>query len=411
MQGPTPVFDRAATTHHKKPFVRAGALFSALLMLTVPFSTTISIAMSFLVFACWLLSSQCRTLPHLLRSNPVAASAMLLYGLFLIGTLYGDSGTNGSMSMLRKYRELLLLVILIPFLQEERYRRWMITAFIVGCVITLLGSYLKDLGILPPSRLGTATFKSWITHSLFMAFFGYYCAYQASIMANRRWLWLGLLLLTAFNLFVVVQGRTGQLIFILLMVLLFFQRFHARRALILAPLLVVCIIGGLSISGVAIRFQEGIDNSRDYLSGRGNLDTSMGQRLYFWHHSVELIGESPLIGYGTGSFAGQFSQINNVEMQADNPHNEYLMIMVQLGVIGLIAYLYFLGCQWYYAVELSEQRCWFARGVVLALAVNSLLNSSFLDHTEGHWFSCLIALSFAPLSRNGYKNDQPKIKM
>jgi len=35
-------------------------------------------------------------------------------------------------------------------------------------------------------------------------------------------------------------------------------------------------------------------------------------------------------------------------------------------------------------------------GLLLYLAVTSLFNGPFLDHTEGHWFAGLIALYFAP---------------
>ncbi|MGH9847701.1 MAG: hypothetical protein ACREEM_54115, partial [Blastocatellia bacterium] len=153
MNGATP------STGKQDPVVRAGAFFAALLMLTVPLSTTISIVMTFLVFACWILSARFRSLPILVRRNPVAASALLLYGLLLVGTLYGDAATADSLSMLRKYRELPLLVILLPFMQEEKYRRWAITAFIIASVVTLMASYWKEFGIFPMSQQGTPPFK------------------------------------------------------------------------------------------------------------------------------------------------------------------------------------------------------------------------------------------------------------
>ncbi len=411
-----PMSGTAAMIGNGDFFVRAGALFSALLMLTVPLSTAISIAMTFLVFACWLLSFQFRGLPLLARNNPVAAGAILLYGLFLIGTLYGDAGFDESLSMLRKYRELPLLVILLPFMREEKHRRWIITALIAACVVTLLGSFLQEMDILPLSRQGTATFKSRITHNVFMAFFAYFCAHQAATSTYRRWLWFALCLLAVFDLFVIVQGRTGQIIVILLMALFLFQRLNAKRALVLTPLLLVGVIGGLSVPGGDQRFQEGIENSRDFLLGRQDLGTSMGQRLYFWQHSIDLIRKSPVIGYGTGSFATQFSRITGGKnLLTENPHNEYLMIAVQLGAVGLFAYLYFLAGQWRCSLELPGDRRWFAQGVLVSLAVNSLFNTTFLDHTEGHWFACLIAFSFAalpryvhPTAKNGLQDPDPK---
>lgn len=403
--------NNSSITHCKESwFFQAGAVFSVLLMLTIPFSTTVSITLTFLIIGCWILSSQYRTLPTILCENPVALAALLLYGLLLVGTLYSDATIEASSLMLRKYRELLVLLVLLPFMQKEKYRRWTINAFVAASVVTLLGSYLKDLGVLPMHRVGTATFKSHITHSLFMAFFAYFCAYQTAKPATRHWIWLGLCLLTTFNLFFIVHGRTGQVIFFLLMLLFFFQRFSTKHALILAPLLLLCIVGALGLSGKVNRFQEAIVNSSNYLLGQQNLDTSMGQRLYFWQNSIRLIREHPITGYGTGSFAAEFIRITKGKgLHTHNPHNEYLMISVQLGAIGLVAYLWFLACQWRHSIDLPEDQRWFAQGVVLSLSVNSLLNSTFLDHTEGHWYASLIALSFATLSRNHRHRTPAKV--
>lgn len=395
---------RRALTGKEDPVVRAGAFFSALFMLTLPFSTAVSIATTGLVFLCWMLSCQFRRLPVLLSTNPVAAGASLVYGFLLIGTLYGDTARNDSFSLVWKYREFALLLILMPFMQQEKYRRWVVTAFIIASIMTLLGSYLKDFGVLPLSRQGTPTFKSRITHNLFMAVFGYVCLYRASIASDRRWLWFILFLLTAYNLFVVVQGRTGQIIFVLLIVLFCFQRFQFKRALVLAPLVLLGFFAMLAVPGSGGRFGEGIEESKDYLQGHGNLATSMGQRLYFWQNSIDLISGSPIVGYGTGSFAKEFSRISQAtDLTSKNPHNEYLMIAVQVGGIGLLAYLLFLGALWRFSFDLGQDRRWFAQGVFLSLSVNSLFNTTFLDHTEGHWFAALIAMSFSSLRLNHWQ--------
>ncbi|MGR9108926.1 MAG: O-antigen ligase family protein [Gammaproteobacteria bacterium] len=384
---------------NEDPLIRAGALFSAALMLTVPLSTAVSIVMGFLVFGCWIFAARYRELPMLVRHNPVAASALLLYALLILGTTYGETPFRDSLLIVNKYRELFLLVVLLPFMQDEKYRRWMVAAFIVACLVTLFGSYLQELGILPLNRYGTASIKSRITHNVLMAFFAYYCAHRSAIAVERRWVWIGLTGLAAFDLLVVVQGRTGQLIFVMLMLLFLFQRFRAQRALIFTPLLIFSLIGILSLSGSGARFQEGIENSREFLQGRPNLESSMGQRLYFWQRSVDLISQSPILGYGTGSFRAEFARITGgQDIVSENPHNEYLLIAVQLGGIGLLAYLAFLACQWRYSFDLPKEQRWFAHGVLLSLVINSLLNSTFLDHTEGHWYACLIALSFGALS-------------
>ena len=79
-----------------------------------------------------------------------------------------------------------------------------------------------------------------------------------------------------------------------------------------------------------------------------------------------------------------------------NPHNEYLLITVQVGVAGFALLLYLFYTQWRHAVKLPglfEQDA--ARGLVLTIAVTSLFNSPLHDHTEGLFFAFASAMLFA----------------
>ena len=75
----------------------------------------------------------------------------------------------------------------------------------------------------------------------------------------------------------------------------------------------------------------------------------------------------------------------------------FLMIGVQLGLLGLLSYIGFLASQFFCAKKLPDKEKWFAHGHLFSLVVTSLFNSPLLDHTEGDWFASMIALYFAPL--------------
>ena len=74
--------------------------------------------------------------------------------------------------------------------------------------------------------------------------------------------------------------------------------------------------------------------------------TSVGQRVEFFKKSLELIKERPILGWGTGSYAQQFCRVAiSVEWcQAGrfHPHNQFMAIGVQLGLLGVGVFLYFL---------------------------------------------------------------------
>lgn len=78
-------------------------------------------------------------------------------------------------------------------------------------------------------------------------------------------------------------------------------------------------------------------------------DQSLLQRVYIWKHTVRLIAEKPLLGWGFSSLVGNFPDYGSAEYLAlfgretvtliDNPHNEILNVALSTGVLGLLMYL------------------------------------------------------------------------
>jgi O-antigen ligase len=80
----------------------------------------------------------------------------------------------------------------------------------------------------------------------------------------------------------------------------------------------------------------------------------------------------------------------------ENPHNEYLLIAIQIGLIGLASLLYLFYRQWQVAGRLAQPLYRdLARGMVLMFVVGCLFNSLLVDHTEGLLFAWMSALLFA----------------
>jgi O-antigen ligase len=255
-----------------------------------------------------------------------------------------------------------------------------------------------DFGIMEMFRHKTYTLKSRITHSIFIAFFTFFCAHK--IFSNKKYVVWYLLLLIAgvINLFFVVNGRTGQLVFIALVPLFAIQRFSKKGLLVSVVVLAVFLALYINFSDKSTRVYKGLADIQAYLKIPFAKTPTNGEiRYVFWEHSMQLVTERPWFGHGTGSFAKEYQRItaNKVDT-VGNPHNEFLLIAVQLGFLGLFIYAGFLFSQYYYSRTLPDSEKWLAQGLLLTLIVTSLFNSPFLDHTEGHWFATLIALCFAP---------------
>jgi O-antigen ligase len=352
-----------------------------------------------LIGSIWLLSTRFIELPGTLNRNPVAASAMLLFFWFILGASYTSATSGEAFSMVMKYRELLFIPIFISILTTEHYRDWAWKAFFIASILALFVSYLMHFGILDLNKQGDSSFKNRIAHSVFISFFAFYCLHKAYDSLLNRKLYLALFVLSLYNLFFVVPGRTGQLIVIALILLFSIQRFGNKQRLLIILAIGLSLTLYLNFSDKSSRISEGIANTKAYLQPvPEQTESSMGLRYGWWKSSLKLMSEKPLLGHGTGSYSKEYQRLVPDELLASrNPHNEFLMIGVQLGLIGLFIYLSFLASQYYYAKKLPNKEKWFAQGILLSLIITSVFNSPLLDHNEGHWFATMIAICFASL--------------
>jgi O-antigen ligase len=123
--------------------------------------------------------------------------------------------------------------------------------------------------------------------------------------------------------------------------------------------------------------------------------TSIGLRLEFYRNTLDIIGQHPWTGVGTGGFPKAYErQIAGTGMAlARNPHNEFLHIAAQLGPLGLAALLWLFWQQWRLAPRLATQlEGELARGLVALMVVGCLYNSLLLDHAEGLFYAWLTGL-------------------
>jgi O-antigen ligase len=120
--------------------------------------------------------------------------------------------------------------------------------------------------------------------------------------------------------------------------------------------------------------------------------------MEFYRSTLQIIGENPVLGAGTGAFPAAFSEAaeGRVVSASDNPHNEYLLIATQIGLLGLACLLWLFWQQWRTARALQDPLYRdLGSGLVLMFVVGCLFNSLLLDHAEGLLFAWLTGLIFA----------------
>ncbi|MDO9011006.1 MAG: O-antigen ligase family protein [Gallionella sp.] len=388
------------------------------------FTVPISVALDNVLLAVLLLGLlfNARAVWQIAAQHPVARAAYLLFFVLFAAMFYGATPLREAAGALGKYADLAFIPMFMLMLSNEALRRRAQGAFLAAMGLTLLLSYLVGLHGLPvqPWMSVVATpdnpviFHSHITQNNMMAFAVFLALLNLREATSRavQWAWGLFAVLAGINVLFMVLGKTGYLI--LLVLLGWFSwatlaRYVRGRGKVwgwrqgVALMLVLAVLAVTAFfASPRLHDRVGLIASelRAWQPNHAELTSSTAARLDFYYNSLKIVQQYPLFGAGTGGFAGAFAeQTRGTEaFQTTNPHNEYLMITTQSGLIGLVLLLYLFYTLWRYAPLLGnifEQDA--ARGLVLAYMVNGAFNSALHDHADGLFFAFMAAMLFANL--------------
>lgn len=376
-------------------------------------SIPISIALDNLLLAmalfAWLVGAQYRDKLMLAWTNPVYRAALLLFAVLLLGTAYGDQAPGDAKLYLSKYSDLALIPVLGWAFVAASGRARALQALAGGLALVLLISCALKAGLIPPLSWFRGTpespfvvFKLRLTHNILMAFAAFLFAWLACAAETRRariaWITLGALAIA--NISLMVEGATGYVLLIVLTLLFGWQRARWRGiAIAIGAALGLVVVLSLIPGPFQTRVRQIVQELRHERVDRP-ASTSTGYRLEFYRNTLTLIRQNPVFGAGTGGFPTAYADLvkNTGQALSRNPHNEFLLITVQTGIVGLAALLWLLWQQWRYAPRLaSPLERGLAQGLVATMLIVSMLNSPLLDHTEGLLYAWLTALLYAGL--------------
>ena len=379
----------------------AGVFFIILSCFFIPFSTSLMGAAATLAAVFWLLSGKLFSLPKLMGHNPLVALAIALFLLLVAGLITTPAPLEDALAFLKKYRELLYFAMVVSLIMDnDKAARLAEDSFVAGCIVLLLLSYGIYFSIIPSERFGHSVVYH-ITHSFFMAILAFWCLQRIFESRQYFYLWFGIFLAATANLFYIAPGRTGMLVYIALIFLTVLQRLSWKKSIPVTALVIAVIgITFLTSTNFSSRVREAVDEMTSYQADSSR--TSLGMRFDWWRNSLTLIKEKPIFGHGTGSFKTvQAKLIEDSDTQpTDNPHNEYLLIAVQTGLVGLFLFVALLATQFLAACTLQPPRKYLLQGVVVAMATGCLMNSFLFDSHPGHFYAIVSAILTTPAIKN-----------
>ncbi|MGH8441226.1 MAG: O-antigen ligase family protein [Pseudomonas sp.] len=204
------------------------------------------------------------------------------------------------------------------------------------------------------------------------------------------------------NVLFVLSGRSGHLVAIAVLSLAIMWELpkRYRAAVVLLPFALVLV---LFFSSNKVRNQLTIMKMEvESYSAQVPPNTSSGLRLHFWMKSIQMIARHPVAGSGVGSWSTEYNRLQREIDPAHkdirgnfNPHQEFLLWAVQLGIPGLLLLcglmLAMIRDSW--TMEKPHARA--VQSTVVALAVACLFNSNIYDALIGDFFAVTLGLLLA----------------
>jgi O-antigen ligase len=352
---------------------------------------------------CSLLAGEWQQKYDILRTNRVALMFVIFFSLFLLGLSYSTATLQDSLSTLGKYSKFLLGFFLFTVFLDEKIVRYAFLSFLVAATLTLLLSFIKFFfgwDVVNRFAADSGVFKDHIFTGFLLAFVSY--CYALIALSRKKWSWLFAILffLSVFNVLFINIGRSGYVVLCSLILLLSWQQWHGK-GLFIASLTLVFLLLNFLILPVNFKERVSLVQSEIQQYDKGNKETSIGLRLSFYKTSLQLLHYHPWLGTGTGSFAQAYlSATRDKQLPTRNPHNEYLNIGVQFGLLGLIVLLGLFYVHWQESFRLPVLRQHFSQAVLVAIAIGSLFNSWLMDVTQGCFYVFFTALAFASVCRH-----------
>jgi O-antigen ligase len=312
---------------------------------------------------------------------------------------------------LRKQLKFLFIPIFMLFVKREHVKYY-ILAFLASMSLSEIWSYGIFFELLPlyggATLIDPIPLMSHITYNPFLAIaiylLSYYVLFDHSISKLKKITYSFFIVTMSINMFI-NGGRAGQVMYFAMLVILVFQYFPKNTfKAFLVSFFVLVLTFSMFYSNSKI-FSDRVDLAVTELSDyKNHTKSSTGIRITSAINSWDIVKEHPIIGVGTGDFKNEFikASIKNNHglentLMIHNPHNMYVLILVQFGFIGLLALLYMFYTQIKIATNSNEE---FIRKIGVALPLLYL----FIMLSDSYLMVHMTGLLFIFISSFVYKD-------
>lgn len=194
-------------------------------------------------------------------------------------------------------------------------------------------------------------------------------------------------------------------------VVVVFLALHTRGATRWSVALGVTLLGIALVTTSPLMTDRLTAAYQDITSYQAYDQTSLGLRMDMWKLAFDRMVEHPITGTGSGTYPQIAARhFGHCDFTCTHPHNQYLFLGMEYGLIGLLAFLWLLWRLLGMARHsiTPERTMFFALAAVLA--VDSLFNVPLWYRVQSYFFYAMLGLLVASNSPAACQGAKPKLK-
>src|SRR5690625_4653721 len=367
----------------------------------ITFSITISMILSLIILIYYLPKNK-------FSVNYPRNSAMLFLIIFLlyvtVGVLYSLNRIGGFSYVIGLIYGFVILILIFSYFYNKEYEKYMFILLISTSVLCIILIY-KYLVVFKVDYIGLnlnyPTKESKNSLYFFLALIN-----PISIMYILEKMKLKFsFLLVIFPIIIIIAlfytGSRGAWIsvFVAMVVPIIINFKQTRKFIVIIPILIVLMVS------FSTTYQK--DRLMSIFSSEGT-KTDMNStkvREDLLYLGIDKLSERPLFGWGTNSFAKLAP--NTGVLSGKVSHNDYLKIIVENGIIGILLLLLFIITIIKYAIfTIKNSNIWYELGVGCSV-ISGLIYLLFINAIENYLLWIIIGLLMVNVnrikSRNTYK--------
>lgn len=389
------------------------AIFACCAILVSTALASLGFVVFLALFICVCLSSARKHLDTASFPLGFLAALGVYFAWQFVGLAYSDGGLRYGLETIYSDRKILFILPLVLLFSGGVDKRRFLAVFLGLAAAGLLfsfaltiPSFVQALALLPLKLLRSSAalgpeniFRSYATQSMVFALCIFLSLWFGQRQASKAGKWAFRLLALFFlvNIATVTHGRSGYVVFLVL-VAWSFVMWRGFRGILLGALAasLLAAVAFLVSPSVHDRVMKGVAETQDFSTIP--TETSLGRRMVMYTTTVGMIAEKPLFGLGTGGFKQRFSEIAAEKYMgwrakpADDPHNQYLFILAENGVIGLLLFFAVIAAMLKACLKSGSIYGKMAVGCILAWCATSLFSGHFRTFPEGHLIAFVVGM-------------------